>query len=223
MAERFGERHPDVDAGRRLLDAGTDGNVYPFGGAVDLGNATQHLGGHQAVDLEPTPDFGGYWIVDDIGRVFAFGTPAPSPATPTPPPSWPARGDEPSATPTGRVLDLHHQGPGVRPGRRRALRDMSGTSSIGRCSTRSRRRPARATTWSAATAASSPSATTQFAGSMAGKPLNAPVQSLVPTPMPGYWLVASDGASSPSTLLSRLDGATEPTSGDRMVAFGDAT
>ena len=33
-----------------------------------------------------------------------------------------------------------------------------------------------------------------FAGSMGGKPLNAPVQSLVPDPDgTGYWLVASDG------------------------------
>jgi hypothetical protein len=58
---------------------GADGTVHPFGGAVDLGNARSYLGDHQAVDLEPTPDFGGYWIVDDIGRVFGFGNASSKP------------------------------------------------------------------------------------------------------------------------------------------------
>jgi len=36
-------------------------------------------------------DYGGYWIVDDIGRVFAFGDASTKPATPTPPRSPPGR------------------------------------------------------------------------------------------------------------------------------------
>ena len=43
----------------------------------------------------------------------------------------------------------------------------------------------------------------RFVGSMGGRRLNAPVQSLVPDPDgAGYWLVAADGGCSPSTPAS---------------------
>ena len=53
---------------------------------------------------------------------------------------------------------------------------------------------ARATGWWPQTAASSPSGTPHFYGSMGGKHLNAPVVDIAPTADGGgYWLVASDG------------------------------
>src|SRR2546423_14153863 len=49
----------------------SDGVVYPFGGAKSYGSAP--VSGVTAVDLEPTPSGNGYWIVDDLGRVYRFG------------------------------------------------------------------------------------------------------------------------------------------------------
>ncbi|MDQ1500917.1 MAG: hypothetical protein QOI86_4257, partial [Actinomycetota bacterium] len=56
---------------------GTDGKVYPFGDAKDLGNPSASLGGVSAMDVEPTPSLNGYWVVDSAGRVFAYGDAAP--------------------------------------------------------------------------------------------------------------------------------------------------
>ena len=52
-----------------------DGEVYPFGEADDLGDATAlgfpTIG--QAVDIAATPSGSGYWIIDDLGGVHAYG------------------------------------------------------------------------------------------------------------------------------------------------------
>ncbi|MGH9023770.1 MAG: hypothetical protein ACRDV9_11850, partial [Acidimicrobiia bacterium] len=64
----------------------------------------------------------------------------------------------------------------------------------------------------------------RFSGSMGGKPLNAPVQSLVPdSDGTGYWLVASDGGvfAFEAPFRGSMGGAplNRPVTG--MVAFGD--
>ena len=206
---------------------GADGNVYPFGGAVNLGDAKPHLAGHQAVDLEPTPDYGGYWIIDDTGRVFGFGNAKTTPGNVD---AGALRAGEKvtslSSTPTGAgywIFTSH--GRVFAKGDATHFGDMAGTALNG------------------PVLDSIPTPTGQgyymvgsdggifafgdaaFAGSMGGKPLNAPVQSLVPDPDgAGYWLVASDGGifafdagfhgSMGATRLNK------PVTG--MVAFGDA-
>jgi hypothetical protein len=50
-----------------------DGHVHPFGDAAFLGQPYPMIGGARAVDLEPSPSGGGYWVVDDSGRVRAYG------------------------------------------------------------------------------------------------------------------------------------------------------
>ena len=50
---------------------GADGTVYRFGDAGWYGNAS--VGSAEAVDVEPSPSGAGYWVVDNAGRVFAFG------------------------------------------------------------------------------------------------------------------------------------------------------
>jgi hypothetical protein len=63
-----------------------------------------------------------------------------------------------------------------------------------------------------------------FAGSMGGKPLNAPVQSLVPNSAGnGYWLVASDGGvfAFGAPFRGSMGGTrlSKPVTG--MVSYGD--
>ncbi|HEV7534253.1 MAG TPA: glycosyl hydrolase, partial [Acidimicrobiia bacterium] len=51
---------------------GSDGKVYAFGQAKNLGSPTL-LPGTTATDLEATRSGNGYWIVDSAGHVFAYG------------------------------------------------------------------------------------------------------------------------------------------------------
>jgi lysophospholipase L1-like esterase len=53
---------------------GATGDVYAFGDAAWLGNAS--VGTRSAVGIEGTPDHDGYWVVDDGGTVHAFGSAA---------------------------------------------------------------------------------------------------------------------------------------------------
>jgi hypothetical protein len=206
---------------------GSDGAVYPFGGAVNLGDAKQHLAGRQAVDLEPTPDYGGYWIVDDGGRVFGFGNAKTTPGNVDAGALRPGeKVTSLSSTPTGAGYWIFtSQGRVFAKGDATHFGDMGGTPLNG------------------PVLDSIPTPTGQgyymvgsdggifafgdaaFAGSMGDKKLNAPVQSLVPDPDgTGYWLVASDGGifafdagfhgSMGATKLNK------PVTG--MVAFGDA-
>ncbi len=103
---------------------GRDGAVYGFGTAPLLGDATNVVGplrgfGDEAVDLEPTSNGDGYWIVDTFGHVTTRGDAAPLGETD---PSALAPGEQVvsiSATPTsqgywlftsrGRVLDLRRR------------------------------------------------------------------------------------------------------------------
>jgi hypothetical protein len=206
---------------------GANGAVYPFGGAVDLGNATAFLGGHQAVDLEPTPDYGGYWIVDDIGRVFAFGDASTKPGNADA--TTLAAGEKVtslSATPTGDGYWIFtSQGRVFAKGDATPYGDMSGTTLNGPVLDSIPTPTGRGYYMVGSDGGIFAFGDAAFAGSMGGKPLNAPVQSLVPDPDgKGYWLVASDGGifafdadfhgSMGATKLNK------PVTG--MVAFGDA-
>ena len=174
---------------------GNDGTVYAFGEAKT--SATPPCaGGAQAVDLEPTPSGNGYWIVDDPATSSPTATPAPRRRQPVDPQAGrddhQPVGDARAATATGSSPTGAGPSPSATPS---TYGDMSRhASSTGRCSTRSPPRRARATTWSASDGGIFTFGDADFDGSMGGKPLNAPVQSLVPDgDGDGYWLVASDG------------------------------
>ncbi len=204
-----------------------DGTVYPFGGAVNLGDAKPHLAGHQAVDLEPTPDYGGYWIVDDIGRVFGFGN---AKATPGNVDAGALRPGEKvtsiSSTLTGAgywIFTSH--GRVFAKGDATHFGDMAGTTLNGPVLDSIPTPTGEGYYMVGSDGGIFAFGDAEFAGSMGGKPLNAPVQSLVPDPDgAGYWLVASDGGifafdadfhgSMGATKLNK------PVTG--MVAFGDA-
>jgi hypothetical protein len=205
----------------------SDGSVYPFGGAVNLGDAKPHLAGRQAVDLEPTPNYGGYWIVDDIGRVFGFGNAKTSPGNVDAGALRPGeKVTSLSSTPTGAGYWIFtSQGRVFAKGDATHFGDMAGTALNGPVLDSIPTPTGEGYYMVGSDGGIFAFGDAEFAGSMGGKPLNAPVQSLVPDPDgAGYWLVASDGGifafdagfhgSMGSTELNK------PVTG--MVAFGDA-
>jgi subtilisin family serine protease len=186
-----GDAAPGAGAGYWMV--GTDGVVYNFGSAAELGDAP--VGSASAVDLEPTRSGAGYWVVDDTGRVFTFGDAA-----------WRGnvegadldRGERVtslSATPSGdgywvfttrgRVLafgDAAFLGDVHTEDLNGAVLDSVPTPS------------GEGYYLVAADGGIFAFGDARFAGSMGGRPLNAAVQSLVPDPDgSGYWLVAADG------------------------------
>ena len=66
-----GPKVPQSSTGYWMVAA--DGHVHPFGGAGFFGQPFPGLGGARAVDLEPTPAGGGYWVLDNTGTVRAYG------------------------------------------------------------------------------------------------------------------------------------------------------
>jgi hypothetical protein len=200
----------------------TDGAVYGFGDARNLGDAP--VGTASAVDLEPTRSGAGYWVVDDAGRVFSFGDAV-----------W--RGDvnrsrlaagervtSLSATPSGAGYWIF-----TSRGRVLAFGDAPFLGDVS----------ARPLNGAVLDSVPTPSGAgyylvasdggifafgdARFTGSMGGRPLNAAVQSLVPDPDgSGYWLVASDGG------IFAFDAGFEGSMGGRplnrpvtgMVAYG---
>jgi hypothetical protein len=204
-----------------------DGAVYPFGGAVNLGDAKPHLAGHQAVDLEPTPNYGGYWIVDDIGRVFGFGNAKTTPGNVDAGALRPGeKVTSISSTPTAAGYWIFtSQGRVFAKGDATHFGDMAGTTLNGPVLDSIPTPTGEGYYMVGSDGGIFAFGDAEFAGSMGGKPLNAPVQSLVPDPDgAGYWLVASDGGifafdadfhgSMGATKLNK------PVTG--MVAFGDA-
>jgi hypothetical protein len=204
-----------------------DGSVYPFGGAVNLGDAKPHLAGRQAVDLEPTSDYGGYWIVDDTGRVFGFGNAKTTPGNVDAGALRPGeKVTSLSATPTGAgywIFTSH--GRVFAKGDATHFGDMAGIPLNGPVLDSIPTPTGQGYYMVGSDGGIFAFGDAEFAGSMGDKKLNAPVQSLVPDPDgAGYWLVASDGGifafeadfhgSMGSTELNK------PVTG--MVAFGDA-
>ena len=172
---------------------GTDGVVYNFGSAAELGDAP--VGSAVAVDLEPTRSAGGYWVVDDIGRVFSFGDAA-----------WHGNVDGAALDRGERVTSLSATPSGdgywvfTTRGRVLAFGDAAFLGDV------------RTEALNGAVLDSVPTPSgegyylvasdggifafgdARFAGSMGGRRLNAAVESLVPDPDgSGYWLVAADG------------------------------
>jgi subtilisin family serine protease len=184
---------PPAVAGRSgYWMVGSDGAVYGFGDASYRGGLPS--GGSRAVDLEPAPSGGGYWILDVAGHVFGFDAPyhggvdgstlqagesvTSLSATPSGAGYW-------IFTTAGRVFafgDATHHG------------DMGGTRLNGPVLD-SIVTPSGGGYYMVASDGGIFSfGDARFFGSMGGKSLNAPVQSLVPDPdRTGYWLVASDG------------------------------
>ncbi len=172
---------------------GTDGVVYNFGNAPELGDAA--VGKAAAVDLEPTRSGQGYWVVDDTGWVFAFGDAA-----------WHGNvaGDDLDAGERVTSLSATPSGDGywvfTTRGRVVAFGDAVFLGDV----------HTEALNGEVLDSVPTPSGEgyylvatdggifafgdARFAGSMGGRRLNAMVESLVPDPDgSGYWLVAADG------------------------------
>ncbi len=213
---------PGPHAGYWMVSA--DGTVYRFGDARHHGDATPLVKPDGAVDLAPTPSGNGYWVVDSVGKVTPFGDARPlggvNPASlqsgetvvslsPTPSGAgyWifttrgrvvpfgdaPFLGDVHTLSLAGPVLDSIATPNG---GGYYMVGSDGGIFAFGNA---------------------------QFLGSMGGSKLNAPVQSLVPSPEGGYWLVASDGGifAFGAPFRGSLGGLklNRPVSG--MVPYGD--
>jgi invasion protein IalB len=173
---------------------GSEGVVYSFGDAQDRGEPGAALGGIAAVDIEPDPAGDGYWVVDEMGRVYAYDAPhlgnvdtsrlsrnekvTSLSATPAGDGYWifTTRGRVlgfGTARSYGDLLDLTLNGP--------VLDSIATPSGKGYYMV-------------ASDGGVFAFGDARFHGSMGGVRLNAPVQSLVPDPDgAGYWLVASDG------------------------------
>ncbi len=174
---------------------GSDGAVYGFGHASDLGNPRTALGGVAAVDLEPTPSGGGYWVVDAWGGVFLFGdarffgeidrSDLGSGEAVTSLSRTPAGDGYWIFTSRGRVVPF---------GAARSFGDMTKVALNGPVLDSVATPTGLGYYMVAADGGIFSFGDARFFGSMGGKRLNAPVQSLVPdADGAGYWLVASDG------------------------------
>ncbi|HLF39985.1 MAG TPA: fibronectin type III domain-containing protein, partial [Acidimicrobiia bacterium] len=174
---------------------GADGRVYPFGDMPHLGDPVGHLGGVDAVDLEPVPTLDGYWIVDAGGRVYSYGA---APYLGAVDPARLHAGERVTSlsgtrtgagywmfTTEGRVFafgDAEHFG------------DMGGTRLNAPVLDSIATPSGRGYYMVAGDGGIFTFGDAAFAGSMGGQRLNAPVESMVPDgDGRGYWLVASDG------------------------------
>jgi hypothetical protein len=173
---------------------GSGGQVYPFGEAVDHGNADGTLApGARAVHLEPTPSGNGYWIVDTAGRVTAAGdaralggaSALPAGESVTSLSATPSGNGYWLFTNRGRVLTF---GDATNDG------DMTKTRLNGPVLGSIATPSGKGYYMVASDGGIFAFGDAAFHGSTGSIHLNAPVQSLVPTPDGGgYWLVASDG------------------------------
>jgi carboxypeptidase family protein/fibronectin type III domain protein len=199
---------------------GSDGKVYTFGNAPQLGN-----GNADAVDVEPTPTGKGYWILSKGGTVQAFGDATNLGDVDR---GKLAKGEEPaslSATPTGRGYWVFtNRGRAVAFGDAPHLGDMSQTKLNGPVLGSVATPTGKGYYMVASDGGIFAFGDARFAGSMGGKKLNAPVQSLVPdSDGLGYWLVASDGGifAFDAPFRGSMGGTklNKPVSG--MVRYGD--
>ena len=186
---------------------GSDGEVYPFGGAADHGDQVAMLRAnpsfhgspvklHESVDLEPSPSGAGYWILSNTGTIDAYGD-ARGRVFIDRLPSLDG-GEEAaslSATPSGRGLWVFtNRGRVVAYGDARHYGDMAGTALNGPVLDSVPTTSGLGYFMVGSDGGIFAFGDAAFAGSMGGTTLNAPVQSLVPdADGAGYWLVASDG------------------------------
>ena len=205
---------------------GSDGRVYAFGDAAHRGDATAHLPGSGAVDLEPTPSHDGYWIVDAAGRVHAYGDAGHHGSADAGRLAAGERVTSLSTTRTGRGYWLFTDRGRVLPfGDAAFLGDMSAVRLNGPVLDSIPTPSGNGYYMVAADGGIFSFGDAAFHGSMGGMRLNAPVQSLVPDPDgTGYWLVASDGGV--FAFEARFAGSMGATRLNRpvtgMVPFGSA-
>ena len=205
---------------------GSDGRVYAFGGTAHRGEATPHLAGTVAVDLEPTSTGDGYWIVDSAGRVYAFGDARHHGSADADRLTGDERVTSLSATRTGNGYWLFtDRGRALAFGDARFLGDMSAVRLNGAVLDSIPTPSGDGYYMVAADGGIFSFGDATFRGSMGGERLNAPVQSLVPDPDgAGYWLVAADGGI--FAFDARFAGSMGATRLNRpitgMVPFGDA-
>jgi len=169
---------------------GTDGKVYPFGNATDLGSPALP-GAAKATHIEPTPDGGGYYVLDDRGDVFPFGH-AQSLGN-----AALVGGEKAvslSATPSGQGYWIFTSaGRVITKGDAPNLGDMSARP-LNAPVVSSTVAPDGSGYWMVAADGGVFSFGTPFWGSTGNLKLNKPVEGIVPTlTNKGYWLVASDG------------------------------
>jgi hypothetical protein len=165
--------------------------VDAFGGLDHLGDAPTT----NAVDIERTPDAGGYWIVNAAGQVYAFGD-APYLGNAAADALAPGeRVTSMTATPTGRGYWLFtSRGAALTFGDAHSYGDLRSVTLnggiVGSVATPTGHGYYMVGTDGGVFAFGD----ARFRGSMGGVRLNQPVVGLVPTPdNDGYWLVASDG------------------------------
>ena len=206
---------------------GADGAIYPFGEAAQLRQSARLLRAGRPSTSNP-PRRGGL-----LGPRRQRCESAPS-ATPPTTEGSPAAVLGPGEVPTSLsahadragLLGVHQPGPGRRL-RRRPLprRRLGARRSTGPSSTRWPHRAGRATTWSASDGGIFAFGDARFSGSMGGKRLNAPVQSLVPDVRRGRLLAGRVGRRDLRLrrAVQGVDGRRnrwpEPVTG--MVRYGD--
>lgn len=175
-----------------------DGVVHAFGDAVVLGHASSS---HEVAKIVTNASGTGYWVLDEGGRVHAFGVPHHGDVADTSKVGW-----FPDEHPTTMSLTADEQGYWIFTNRGRALAFGSAAHhgdlvSLGVAS---------ALNGPVVDSVGTPDGlgyymvasdggvfafgTARFEGSMGGVALNEPVNALVPDPdQRGYWLIASDG------------------------------
>jgi hypothetical protein len=169
---------------------GSDGKVYPFGAAADLGSPALPAGA-RATHIEPTPDGGGYYVLDDRGDVFPFGHAAALGNAAL------AAGETAvslSTTPSGQGYWVFTSaGRVITKGDATNLGDMAGKH-LNAPVVSSTVTPDGTAYWMVAGDGGVFSFGAPFWGSTGNLKLNKPVEGIVPTATDkGYWLVASDG------------------------------
>ncbi|MEW6474047.1 MAG: fibronectin type III domain-containing protein [Actinomycetota bacterium] len=172
---------------------GSDGAVYGFGDAKNLGNAP--VGSATAVDLEPTPSGNGYWIVDDLGRVYTFGDAVFHGNVERAKLAAGEKVTSLSATSGGGGYWIFtSRGRVVTFGNAPFLGDVANVALAGPVLDSIVTPSGQGYYMVASDGGIFAFGDANFYGSMGGQRLNAPVQSLVPdSDGVGYWLVASDG------------------------------
>jgi Glycosyl hydrolase family 26 len=173
---------------------GSDGKVYAFGQAKNLGTPTL-VPGAVAADLEATPSGDGYWIVDSLGHVYAYGDAASLGGIDA---GRLAPGETVtslSGTPSGKGYWIFtSRGRAVSVGDAVFYGDMSKVALAGPVLDSIPTPTGLGYYMVGSDGGIFAFGDAKFHGSMGGQKLNAPVQSLVPdTDGAGYWLVASDG------------------------------
>jgi hypothetical protein len=197
---------------------GSDGHVYPFGGAVGFGGLAPG-----AVAMAPRRDGAGYWVVDASGSVFAYGTAhffGGGPAL--------GAGESVrtiSATPNGGGYWLFtNKGRAFPFGNAQAFGDMTGVALNGPIVASVATASGKGYYMVGSDGGIFSFGDARFHGSTGNIRLNKPVVGMSPTPDgKGYWLVASDGGvfAFAAPFRGSMGGTKLNRPVDGLVAFGN--